>query len=161
MSDVLVLGYHALSPRWTADLVVRPERFAEQIESLLARGYEATTFSRAVLAPGGRRALAVTFDDAFASVAALAAPILARLGAPATVFVPTARAGTGAPMAWPGIAQWRRSSALPREGLTGPASPAALRGLADGRDARRPEGQRPGARTTREAHEAARGQVAR
>jgi peptidoglycan/xylan/chitin deacetylase (PgdA/CDA1 family) len=106
VTDVLVLGYHALSPRWTADLVVRPERFAEQIETLLARGYRASSFSRAVLAPPAPRTLAVTFDDAFASVAALAVPILARLGVPATVFVPTARAGAGAPMAWPGIAGW-------------------------------------------------------
>ena len=48
----------------------------------------------------------MTFDDAFLSVYEQAYPIMARLGLPGTVFVPTSLIGTGEPMAWPGIDEW-------------------------------------------------------
>jgi peptidoglycan/xylan/chitin deacetylase (PgdA/CDA1 family) len=105
VSDTVVLCYHALSPRWTADLSVTPGAFETQIRTLLDRGYEATTFSDAVLQPRSRT-LAVTFDDAFRSVLELAFPLLRRLGIPATVFVPTHFPGATEPMAWPGIDHW-------------------------------------------------------
>jgi peptidoglycan/xylan/chitin deacetylase (PgdA/CDA1 family) len=62
------------------------------------------TFTEAVTAPPAARTLAVTYDDAFASVGELAAPILADLGLPGTVFVPTD--WPGRTMHWPGIDQW-------------------------------------------------------
>jgi peptidoglycan/xylan/chitin deacetylase (PgdA/CDA1 family) len=106
MSDVLVLCYHAISPTWDADLSITPDEFEYQIDRLLASGWRAVTFADAVLSPSARRTLAITFDDAFASVKIYAAPVLSRVGAPATVFVPTAFAATGGLLGWPGIDQW-------------------------------------------------------
>ena len=106
MSDVLVLCYHAMSRAWGAGFSATPDRLEAQIGSLLERGYEGATFSDAVNRPLPERALAVTFDDSYRSVFELAAPVLARLGVPGTVFVPTAAAGSERPMAWPGIDHW-------------------------------------------------------
>jgi peptidoglycan/xylan/chitin deacetylase (PgdA/CDA1 family) len=87
----LVLCYHAVDDTWhDLSLSVPSGIFRRQMEVLRAAGYEATTF--ASLATGdvtGGRALAVTFDDAFTSVATNAFPILSEFGWPATVFVPT------------------------------------------------------------------------
>ena len=106
MGDVLVLCYHALSPTWTADLSVTPDNFERQLGILLERGYHPVTFSEAVHAPSAPRTVAITFDDGFASVHAIAWPILRRLGVPATLFVPSALVGSGRPLAWPGIDHW-------------------------------------------------------
>jgi len=48
----------------------------------------------------------VTFDDAYRSVLGVSYPILAQLGLPDTVFVPTRFAGRDEPMPWPGIDEW-------------------------------------------------------
>jgi peptidoglycan/xylan/chitin deacetylase (PgdA/CDA1 family) len=101
---VLVLCYHAVSERWPADLSIAPRTLRRQLESLLARGWAATTFTHAVTDPPGGRVLAVTFDDGFRSVGERAAPLLAELGIPATVFVPTD--WPGRVMRWPGIDRW-------------------------------------------------------
>jgi peptidoglycan/xylan/chitin deacetylase (PgdA/CDA1 family) len=106
MNEVLVLCYHAVSERWPAALAVTPEHLEEQLSSLVRRGYAGARFTDAVHAPAGRRTLAVTFDDAFRSVLELAAPVLASLGLPGTVFVPTAFPGAGRPLRWPGIDGW-------------------------------------------------------
>ena len=106
MTDTLILCYHAVSTSWPALLSVDPEQFERQLEHLLARGYRATTFSEALSGAGAGRTVAITFDDAYRSVFDLGLPILARLGMPATVFVPTAKVGGDGPMAWPGIDEW-------------------------------------------------------
>jgi peptidoglycan/xylan/chitin deacetylase (PgdA/CDA1 family) len=106
MGDRLVLCYHAVSPSWPADLSVTPANFERQLEILLERGYRPLTFSEAVEAADARKAVAITFDDGFESVHAIAWPILRRLGVPATLFVPTALIGTGR-LAWPGIDHWQ------------------------------------------------------
>lgn len=105
MPDVLVLCYHALSERWPAALSTTPERFREQLELLLRRGYRPVTFEQALDARD-RRTVAVTFDDAYRSVLELALPIMEDLGVPGTVFVPTAWAGSDEPMRWDGVYQW-------------------------------------------------------
>lgn len=106
-SDLLVLCYHAVSPTWAADLSVAPEALRSQLALLVRRGYRGVTFAAAMRnGPPAGRTLVITFDDAFESVHRLALPILARLGLPATVFVPTRQAGRDEPMAWPGIDQW-------------------------------------------------------
>jgi peptidoglycan/xylan/chitin deacetylase (PgdA/CDA1 family) len=104
--DVLVLCYHALSEAWPAALSTTPERFESQLELLLRRGYEPATFTAAVNRTGGKRTLAVTFDDAYRSVNDLARPIMERLEVPGTVFVPTDWMGRDEPMQWDGIDQW-------------------------------------------------------
>jgi peptidoglycan/xylan/chitin deacetylase (PgdA/CDA1 family) len=107
MGNVLVLCYHAVSERWPAPLSVTPRALEEQLGLLVKRGYRGITFGEAVLSPPPGRTVVVTFDDAFRSVLELARPILARLGLPATVFVPTDfPAAPERPMSWPGIDEW-------------------------------------------------------
>lgn len=128
MSDVVVLCYHALSSAWEVDLAVTPTAFERQIARLLDRGWQATTFTEAVLRPQAPRTLAITFDDAFASVAAHALPALDRLGVPGTVFAPTAFMSTGRTLSWPGIDQWAGG---PHEGELTAMSWDGLRVLAE------------------------------
>jgi len=54
----------------------------------------------------GRRTLVVSFDDAYRSVPELALPVLAELGVPATVFVPTGEMSEGSLRVWPGVEEW-------------------------------------------------------
>jgi peptidoglycan/xylan/chitin deacetylase (PgdA/CDA1 family) len=128
MADTLVLCYHALSEHWPADLSARPGDFRAQLEHLARRGYRGVTFSEAVRdAPRGRR-VAVTFDDAFRSVAELALPILERLRWPATVFAVSDFARSGGLLRWPGIDHWAETPH--RDELAG-LSWAELRTLVD------------------------------
>jgi peptidoglycan/xylan/chitin deacetylase (PgdA/CDA1 family) len=101
---VLALCYHAVSERWPAALSVTPAALRQQLTWLLSRGWRGATFTEAVLAPASSRTLAVTFDDGFDSVRTLAAPVLAELGLPATVFVATDWVGRA--MRWPELARW-------------------------------------------------------
>jgi peptidoglycan/xylan/chitin deacetylase (PgdA/CDA1 family) len=103
-SRVLVLCYHAVSLTWPAALSVTPAALRRQLEGLLARGWKATTFTDAVIHPRPGKTLAVTFDDGYDSVRRHAAPLLAELGVPATLFVPTNWPGER--MRWPGIDHW-------------------------------------------------------
>jgi peptidoglycan/xylan/chitin deacetylase (PgdA/CDA1 family) len=103
---VLVLCYHAVSEEFPAALSVTPATLERQLELLMRRGWSGYGFTEAITAPGGGRRLVVTFDDAYASVGALAAPILERLGLPGTLFVPTDWPGAADPMRWPGIDRW-------------------------------------------------------
>lgn len=109
MNPALVLCYHAVSPTWTSELSVTPDALERQIDRLLRRGWRATTFSDAVQGPRDRRALAVTFDDAFATVRTHAAPVLRRFGIRATVFVPTSFLDGAGTLSWHGIDGWQRT----------------------------------------------------
>ena len=100
----VVLCYHAVSDDWPSSLAVRPAQLRAHVEHMLGRGLRPATFAEAVRGPG---MLAVTFDDAFASVGSLALPVLRELAVPATVFVPTAFPGASGPLSWPGIGEWR------------------------------------------------------
>jgi peptidoglycan/xylan/chitin deacetylase (PgdA/CDA1 family) len=106
MSQPLVLCYHAVSESWDCELAVTPAQLRGQVAGLLARGYRPATFLDAAFAPPRSRLLAVTFDDAYRSVFELARPVLAELGAVASVYAPTDWIGTGRPMRWPGIDHW-------------------------------------------------------
>ena len=103
MRQTLVLCYHAVSPSWEAPLSVTEDDLREQLTKLLSRGWVGATFAEA-MQPTHPRTLAVTFDDAFDSVRTLAAPVLAELGMPGTVFV--APDWVGRSMRWPGLAHW-------------------------------------------------------
>jgi len=107
LTDVLVLGYHAVSERWPASLSIAPRHLEEHVRMLADRGFRSVTFHEAVLRPPSTKTLAITFDDAYRSVIELALPILSRVGFVATVFAPTAFVGTEQPMAWPGVEHWR------------------------------------------------------
>ena len=128
ISDVLVLCYHAVSPRWPADLSLTPEAFERQLALLAGRGYVGATFHDAVTAPPAKRTMVVTFDDAYLSVLELGKPVLDRLGLPATVFVPTDYPDRDGPMAWPGIDQWMGTE---HEAELRPMTWAQMAGLAE------------------------------
>ena len=105
-TQVVCLCYHALSPDWPSVLAVTPAQLEWQLSGLVRRGWVGATFSQAVLHPPARRTLAVTFDDAYASVIDQALPVLSALGLPATVFVPTAFMSERQPLQWNGIHRW-------------------------------------------------------
>jgi peptidoglycan/xylan/chitin deacetylase (PgdA/CDA1 family) len=113
VSEVLVLCYHAISPTWAAPLALGPELFERQMTMLVRRGWQPTTFRDAVKDPPARKTLAVTFDDAFASVYEHAYPILSSLGMPATVFAPTSFMSERRPLQWNGIDHWLQTDAAP------------------------------------------------
>jgi peptidoglycan/xylan/chitin deacetylase (PgdA/CDA1 family) len=119
VSEVLVLCYHAISPTWAAPLALSPELFERQMTMLLRRGWRATTFRNAVQDPPAAKSLAVTFDDAFASVYEQAYPILSSLGMPATVFAPTSFMSEPQPLHWSGIDHWLQTDSAPElRGMT-------------------------------------------
>jgi peptidoglycan/xylan/chitin deacetylase (PgdA/CDA1 family) len=89
----LVLCFHAVSETWDHELAVTPQMFERILRGLTRRGYRAV--SAAELSSDGKKLLHVTFDDAFRSIAYVV-PVLEQLGVPATVFVSTAFAETGA-----------------------------------------------------------------
>lgn len=107
MSDVLVLCYHSISETWPASTSVRPGDFREQLEEFTRLGYRGATLSEALTVPPAEKTLVVTFDDAHRSVLELAAPAMAKLGIPGTIYVPTAYADTDRPMAWDGYDIWK------------------------------------------------------
>jgi peptidoglycan/xylan/chitin deacetylase (PgdA/CDA1 family) len=106
MAEVLVLCYHALSDSWEAPLALSPDLFERQVSLLMRRGWRGTTFRDAVRNPPAAKTLALTFDDAFASVYEHAFPILSSLGVPATVFAPTSFMSERQPLQWNGIDHW-------------------------------------------------------
>lgn len=106
MSDLLVLCYHGISETWPAATTVRPGEFESQLEYFLERGYGGATLTEALTVPPHEKTLIVTFDDAHRSVYDFAAPAMARLGVPGTVFVPTAYPDSGRPMGWEGYDVW-------------------------------------------------------
>jgi peptidoglycan/xylan/chitin deacetylase (PgdA/CDA1 family) len=128
VSDQLVLCYHAVSPTWDAELSVTPEALERQIAFFTRRGWHATTFTAGVLNPDPGRTLAITFDDAFASVKHYALPILSELGVPATVFAPTAFLDGEPELRWAGVDHWGSS---PHAAELAPMRWADLRELAE------------------------------
>lgn len=106
MSTPLVLSYHAVSDDWPAALAVTPADLEAQLRLLVARGYRGATFEAIAAGRASGRVVAVTFDDAFASVLELALPILRRAGLPGTVFVPTGFADGDRLLEWPGVDRW-------------------------------------------------------
>lgn len=106
MSELLVLGYHAVDADWPATLSVRPDALEHQLTRLFERGYRGATFTEALRGARSRRTVVVTFDDGFRSVLEQAKPILDRFELPGTLYVPTNWPGSPEPMSWKGIDQW-------------------------------------------------------
>jgi peptidoglycan/xylan/chitin deacetylase (PgdA/CDA1 family) len=120
----LVLCYHAVSDSWPDELAVPGRLLEEHITSLLRRGYRGVSAADALA--GRRKALHVTFDDAYKNVTEGLA-VLERLGVPATVFACSSYAEDGRPLDVPELATEAR--AYPAEMAT--MSWEELRGLAD------------------------------
>ena len=88
-----VLAYHAIGhcPTDAHNLFINEETFAQQM-GFLARHRRVVSLADVVHHPE-KRAVAITFDDAYRSVYTAALPVLERFGFPATVFLPTAYVG--------------------------------------------------------------------
>lgn len=88
-ASVLVITYHAVD-RVAGPLSVTPELLREQLDQIAEAGVPALTVrdlgARLEAGTLPERGVALTFDDAFASVAEHAAPLLAERGLCATVF---------------------------------------------------------------------------
>jgi peptidoglycan/xylan/chitin deacetylase (PgdA/CDA1 family) len=103
----VVLLYHHVADDTPASTSVRPDRFAEHLDWLSANDYQVVALEDLLgRLEDGRpvpdRAVAITFDDAWASVHDVAAPMLSERGWPFTVFVNTdaVDAGEGPVMSW-------------------------------------------------------------
>jgi len=95
-----ILMYHAFAPAGgTASRFVVPiDRFERQLEALLRRGHRPLSLSAYLEYRRGHRfppprSFVVTIDDGYTEVEHLAAPVLRRLGIPATVFIAEATLG--------------------------------------------------------------------
>jgi peptidoglycan/xylan/chitin deacetylase (PgdA/CDA1 family) len=98
-----ILTYHAVDPGWTAALSVPPERFAEQVRWIAAHRRVVPLHDLLGGSPAGgsRDAVALTFDDGFASVYEHAVPVLRALELPFTVFlIGKMHDGSGATVDW-------------------------------------------------------------
>ena len=88
-TTALVLAYHAVEPG-PAPLWIEPSRFRQHLDLIVESRVRAISLDQLAgeLRAGGPHApsVAVTFDDAFASVAKHAAPLLVERGIPATIF---------------------------------------------------------------------------
>ncbi len=89
-----VLLYHHVSDETPASTSVSPATFTEHLALLEQEGYEVVPLHRIVdgLVSGAEldsRWVAITFDDAYRSVATTAAPLLFERGWPFTIFVST------------------------------------------------------------------------
>lgn len=121
--DAVVLTYHAVE-HGRGPLFVDPASFAVHLECILDSGRRVSTVSELArsLARGGpeRPTVAITFDDGIASVARVAAPLLADRGLTATVFCVAGHAG--------GTSDW--ATAPPGSPRLELASASELAGLA-------------------------------
>ena len=106
VTEVLVLCYHAVSDTWPSPAAIPTAALEAQLRFLLRRGYRPLRLSAALDRDAPRRAVAVTFDDAYTSILEAGLPILERLGVPGTVFVPTGPVCAGDLMTWSELAQW-------------------------------------------------------
>jgi peptidoglycan/xylan/chitin deacetylase (PgdA/CDA1 family) len=99
---LVVLGYHAIADhrddavlaKWS----VLPELFAAQLDALAAAGWSFVGLDAVYAALAGgrdlpRRALVLSFDDAYADLVSEALPVMARHGAPGVVFVVAGKVG--------------------------------------------------------------------
>lgn len=87
-----VLTYHAIDTSGSA-LSVTPQAFRAHIAWLAKGDVQVIPLPDLLALPDTTNAVALTFDDALASVAAEAAPVLAAHGFAATIFVVTRHAG--------------------------------------------------------------------
>src|ERR1044072_9398744 len=97
-----VLAYHAIDDLSGDPLIekysVPPVRFAEQLDYLRARGWSFVSLDQVMASFDGgpslpRRAILLTFDDAYADLLDAASPVLSERGIPAVAFAVTGQIG--------------------------------------------------------------------
>jgi peptidoglycan/xylan/chitin deacetylase (PgdA/CDA1 family) len=82
-----ILCYHSVGTPEMGVNDVTPVQFRRHIEVALTAGFSFVPAAQIARGDGGRKDLAITFDDAIKSVHTQAAPILADYGIPWSVFV--------------------------------------------------------------------------
>lgn len=82
-----ILAYHAVGTPYVGNNDLAPRRFREQLELALRAGYTFVPAHEIADGSAPAKALAITFDDGIRSAATTAAPVLAELGIPWTLFV--------------------------------------------------------------------------
>lgn len=125
MSMRAVFTYHAID-RTGSPISVTPEAFRSQIEWLAESGIAVVELAAIRSLPAHADAIALTFDDALLSMGAVAAPLIAAHGFPATVFVASAHVGrdnrwraAGDPGVPPeGVLDWDALGRLRLQGFT-------------------------------------------
>lgn len=92
---VPVLMYHKVSDKRTDNLTVSVAQLAQQLAFLNDNNYRYVSIAELQAAPHclPKKAILLTFDDAYANNLEWAYPILKKYGAKATIFVPTAFVG--------------------------------------------------------------------
>lgn len=96
-----ILAYHAVGTPYVGNNDLAPQRFRRHLESALAAGYRFVHADEIADGRAPAKSLAVTFDDGIRSAATTAAPVLAELGIPWTLFVVSSWAD-GAARDWAG-----------------------------------------------------------
>lgn len=100
--EAVALAYHAIADmsedRVLAPYSVPPRLFAQQLDALAAAGWTFVDLDAVLAALGGerplpRRAVLVTFDDAYVDLLEAALPVLEQRGIPAVVFAVADRLG--------------------------------------------------------------------
>lgn len=112
-----ILCYHSVGQPGLGVNDIDERLFCQQIEDALAAGYTFRKASELAADGGGPMDLAVTFDDAWDSVASRAVPILARYGVPMTLFAVSD--WSSRPQHWNGAHTlgWRDLDALLQAGV--------------------------------------------
>ncbi len=120
-SGLRILFYHRVSND-RDELAVRTDMFARQMDHLAAEGYRAVDVCTAARLLDENislsRTVALSFDDGYRDVAENAAPVLARHGFGATVFVAPAVIDGSASFGWyrrqPPLLSWEEIAELDR-----------------------------------------------
>jgi peptidoglycan/xylan/chitin deacetylase (PgdA/CDA1 family) len=134
-----ILTYHRVNDEGDPFFPALPTPVFERHMAHVARHYQVLTVEALVERMRGgdlpRRALAITFDDGYRDNLTHAAPILARHGLPATIFLATGLIGTGEVSWFDQLAMALKVTALPAlrapwgERLDLATTPARLRAL--------------------------------
>lgn len=110
---MIIVTYHAIG-RETSPVCVTPQQFCSDLDRLRAAGFSFVSLDRCADWLAGAsdlpdRSVAITFDDAYSSVATTAAPLLAQRGVPFVVYAVAGR--IGGDNRWP--SQWSSVRPMP------------------------------------------------
>jgi peptidoglycan/xylan/chitin deacetylase (PgdA/CDA1 family) len=113
-----ILAYHAVGTPYVGNNDIAPVRFRHQLESALEAGYTFVPATEIADGSAPTNSLAITFDDGIRSAATTAAPVLAELGIPWTLFVVSGWAD-GDARDWAGdmLMGWKEIECLASKGV--------------------------------------------
>ena len=157
-SGVRILGYHRIATA-VDSLSVSPARFREQMRAVAESGAEPIRLDRAIellRSPVPGRYVCVTFDDGYRDNLLAAAPVLAELDIPATIFVPSRIIDGDASFHWyedpPPALSWNDVGELVAGGLVDVQSHTLTHPLLPQVDAERSYEEIAGSKRAIEAH---------